>query len=72
MSLAFWERKKQYAKNVWMSKDLARVFRLTNAWRIADKHYEEGYQGSMETHRSYGRPLWGWNLLEPEEVIALL
>lgn len=72
MSLTFWERKKQYAKNAWMSRDLARVFRLTNAWRIADRHYEEGYQGSMEIHRAYGRPLWGWNLLGTEMSITLI
>lgn len=72
MSLTFWERKKQYAKNAWMSKELARVFRITNAWCIADKHYEEEYQGSMETHRSYGRPLWGWNLLGTEASITLI
>lgn len=72
MALAFWERKKQYAKDAWMSKDLARIFRITNAWRIADKHYEEGYQGSMETHGSYGFALFGWNLLGTEVSLTLI
>lgn len=72
MALVFWERKKQYAKDAWMSKELARIFRITNAWRIADKHYEEGYRGSMETHGTYGFSLFGWNLLGTEVSITLI
>lgn len=72
MALAFWDRKKQYAGNAWMSKEFARIFRITNAWRIADKHYEEGYQGSMETHDSYGFSLFGWNFLGKEVSITLI
>lgn len=72
LELAFWDRKKQYAKDAWMSKELARVFRITNAWRIADKHYEEGHQGSTTIHRAYGLPLFGWNLLGTEVSITLI
>lgn len=70
IALTFYERKKQYAKDVWMSKDFARIFRITNAWRIADKHYAEGYQGSMKTHGFYGFPLLGWNLLGTEVSVT--
>ena len=72
MRLTFWDRKKQYAKDTWMSKELAGVFRITNAWRIADRHYEEGYQGSMEIHRACSRSLFGWNLLGTEVSITLI
>lgn len=72
MALTFWNRKKQYAKDAWMSKELARLFRITNAWRIADKHYEEGYQGSMEIHDSYHVRLFGWNLLGTEVSVTLV
>ena len=70
MALVFWERKKQYAKDAWMSKDLARIFRITNAWRIVNKHYEEGYRGSLDTHRSYGFSLFGLHLLGTEVSIT--
>lgn len=71
-TLVFWERKKQYAKEMWISKDLARIFKITNAERIADKHYEEGFEGSIKTHDSYSIPLFGWNLLGTEFSITLI
>lgn len=70
--LVFWERKKQYAKEMWMSKELVRIFKITNAGKIADKHYEEGYAGSIKTHKSYGLPLFGWNFLGIECSITLI
>lgn len=70
--LVFWERKKQYAKEMWMSKELARIFKIANAWKIADKHYEEGYAGSIKTHESYSLPLFGWNFLGTECSITLI
>lgn len=63
MVLAFGERKKQYAWEVWMSKDMARNFKITNAWKIADKHYEEGYEASIKVHDSYWKRLFGWDVL---------
>jgi len=72
MELAFWERKMKYAKDAWMSKNLARIFRITNAWKIIDKHYEEGYEGSQKMHKAYGSCLMGWNLLGTECSITLI
>ncbi len=62
VELTFGERKKKYARQVWMSKDMARVFKITNAWKIAEKHYREGYESSTKIHKAYSKQLVVWDL----------
>lgn len=72
LELAFWTRKKQYAQEAWMTKELAGTFRITEAGKIADRHYEEGYEGSGRVHDRYRLFLFGWSLLGTECSITLI
>jgi len=72
VSLIFWERKKQYARDAWMNKEFARITKITNAWKIIDKHYEEGYTGGNQIHKESSRALIKWNFLTTEFSITFI
>ncbi len=72
LHLAFGERKKQYAKEVWLQKDIVKIFKFTNAWKIADKHYEDGYHNNTRIYSAYGTRLFIWDSLSSGFSITLI
>lgn len=63
MKLAFWERKKQYARQAWLSKETVREFKTTNAFRIVDKYYEDACDAEIAINTSIGKNLFIWDCL---------
>ena len=72
MALIFGERKKQYARNAWISKESVRAFATTNAARIVDRHYDEAHEEAIALHSSYGQQLFGWDLMRSGFSITLI
>lgn len=72
LQLALGDRKKQYAREVWLKKDIAKIFKFTNAWKIADKHYEDGYHNNTQIYSTYGTKLFIWDLLSRGFSITLI
>lgn len=63
LDLKPFDRKKNYAKEVWLSKNFVREFKTSNAEKIPDKHYEDAYDGAMDLHSSYGKKLFKISML---------
>lgn len=58
------DRRKAYAKSIWLEKNFAREFKTSNAAKVIDKQYDEAYESAMNIHSDYGRKLFGLNMFE--------
>lgn len=63
MDMKPFDRKKNYAREVWLTKSFVREFKTSNAAKIPDKHYEEAHDGAMVNHSSFGKKLFKMNML---------
>ncbi len=72
MDMAFFDRKKEYAKELWLKKDFVREFKMSNASKIADKHFEEGHEGVLDLHDSYSKRLCPWAFMGSLFSITLI
>ena len=71
-SLSSWIKRKKYALQLWMTKESARTIKFTNASKIADKHYHEGFDGTVRTHNKYANQLFALDLIGKGFSITLI
>lgn len=64
MKMKLLDRRKAYAKNIWLDKNYAREFKTSNAAKVIDSQYDAAYKSAMNIHSEYGRKLFGLNILE--------
>ena len=57
------KRKKEYARNLYYSKNFVREFKTTNAYTIPNQHYRSASKSIQTTNTSYGKKLFIWHLL---------